>query len=199
MIKFGSNIYLIGPMGSGKTTLGQRVAKQLEMEFLDCDQNLEKQTGASVNLIFDVEGESGFRIRESKMLKVLTSRSNVLLATGGGTVLEHENREMLKQTGLVVYLQTPVSLQLHRLRQDRTRPLLQNNDRRQKLTRLAADRNPIYEDLADLIFPSRKGGLKTTAQHLVEAILSSWDPATIPDTVNNQDCPPDGKGQAPEP
>jgi len=106
---------------------------------------------------------------------------------------------MLKQTGLVVYLQTPVSLQLHRLRQDRTRPLLQNNDRRQKLTRLAADRNPIYEDLADLIFPSRKGGLKTTAQHLVEAILSHWDPATIPDTVNNQDCPPDGKGQSPEP
>ena len=199
MIKFGSNIYLIGPMGSGKTTLGQRVAKQLEMEFLDCDQNLEKQTGASVNLIFDVEGESGFRIRESKMLKVLTSRSNVLLATGGGTVLEHENREMLKQTGLVVYLQTPVSLQLHRLRKDRTRPLLQNNDRRQKLTRLAADRNPIYEELADLIFPARKGGLETTAQHLVEAILSHWDPATIPDTVNNQDCSPDGKGQGPEP
>ena len=95
-------------MGSGKTTIGQRVAKRLEMEFLDCDQNLEKQTGASINLIFDVEGESGFRKRESKLLKVLSSRQNVLVATGGGIVLKEENRELLKQTGLVVYLQTSV-------------------------------------------------------------------------------------------
>ena len=81
-------------MGSGKTTIGQRVAKRLEMEFIDCDRNLEEQTGASVNLIFDVEGESGFRTRESKMLKALTSRHNVLVATGGGTVLREENREL---------------------------------------------------------------------------------------------------------
>ena len=116
-------------MGSGKTTIGQRVAKRLEMEFLDCDRNLEKQTGASINLIFDVEGESGFRIRESKMLKVLTLRQNLLVATGGGIVLKEENRELLKQTGLVVYLQTSVGQQLHRLWLDRTRPLLQEGDR----------------------------------------------------------------------
>ncbi len=182
MNKSGSNIYLIGPMGSGKTTIGQRVAERLEMEFLDCDRNLERQTGASVNLIFDVEGESGFRERESKMLEVLTSRQNLLLATGGGTVLKKENRELLKRTGLVVYLQTSVSQQLQRLRLDRTRPLLQEGDRRQKLTRLAAARNPIYEELADLVFPSRNRGPKTTARHLAEAILSHWEESSSPDT-----------------
>jgi shikimate kinase len=115
------------------------------MDFLDCDRNLEKQTGASVNLIFDVEGESGFRERESKMLKILTSRQNLLLATGGGTVLKKENRELLKRTGLVVYLQTSVSQQLQRLRLDRTRPLLQKGDRKQKLTRLGRPGLPFPE------------------------------------------------------
>jgi len=176
-------------MGSGKTTIGRRVAKQLKMEFLDCDHKLEKQTGASVNLIFDVEGESGFRKRENKMLKVLTSRQNVLLATGGGAVLDKGNRELLKQTGLVVYLQTPVSLQLNRLRQDRTRPLLQEGDRRQKLTTLAADRNPIYEKLADLVFTARNSGPEITAQHLVKAILSYWESSTPPDSPDDRDSP----------
>jgi len=192
VIKSGSNIYLIGPMGSGKTTIGQRVAKKLKMEFLDCDRNLEKQTGASVNLIFDVEGESGFRKRESNMLQVLTSRKNLLLATGGGTVLDKKNRELLKNSGLVVYLQTPVSLQLHRLQLDRTRPLLQQGNRRKKLTRLAEDRNPIYEEMADLVFPSRKGGPDVTARHLVKAILSYWETSTTPDTEHNPDSPSHG-------
>jgi len=169
-------------MGSGKTTIGQRVAKRLEMEFLDCDRNLERQTGASINLIFDVEGESGFRQRESKMLRVLTSGQNVLLATGGGVVLDEKNRELLQQTGLVVYLQTSVSQQLHRLCLDRTRPLLQEKDRQQKLTRLAAARNPIYEELADLVFPTRNRGPEITARHLTEAILSYWEPSSAPDT-----------------
>ena len=187
MIKSGSNIYLIGPMGSGKTTIGQRAAKHLKMEFLDCDRILEKQTGASINLIFDVEGESGFRKRESKMLKVLTSRQNVLVATGGGVVLKEENRELLKQTGLVVYLQTSVSQQLHRLWLDRTRPLLQDVDRQQKLTTLAAARNPIYEELADLVFPFRKRGPEITARHLTEVILSYWESSSTPDTGIDQD------------
>ena len=179
-------------MGSGKTTIGQRVAKRLEMEFIDCDRNLEKQTGASVNLIFDVEGESGFRTRESKMLKVLTSRHNVLVATGGGTVLREENRELLKRTGLVVYLQTSVSQQLHRLRLDRTRPLLQEGDRKQKLTRLAVARNPVYEELADLVFPSRNRGPEIAARRLTEAILSYWEQTSSPDTGIDQDSPSHG-------
>jgi shikimate kinase len=190
--KSGSNIYLIGPMGSGKTTIGQRVAKRLEMEFIDCDRNLEKQTGASVNLIFDVEGESGFRTRESNMLKELTSRHNVLVATGGGTVLKEENRELLKRSGLVVYLQTSVGQQLHRLRLDRTRPLLQEGDRRQKLTRLAAARNPVYEELADLVFPSRNRGPEITARHLTEAILSYWEQTSSANRGIGQDSPSHG-------
>jgi len=179
-------------MGSGKTTIGQRVAKRLEMEFLDCDRYLENQTGASVNLIFDVEGESGFRIRESRMLKALTSRQNVLIATGGGTVLKKKNRELLKRTGLVIYLQTSVSQQLHRLRLDRTRPLLQEGDRQQKLTRLAAARNPVYEELADIVFPSRNRGPEITAQNLTRAILSFWEPSSSPDAGIDQGSPSHG-------
>jgi shikimate kinase len=179
-------------MGSGKTTVGQRVAKRLEMEFIDCDRNLEKQTGASVNLIFDVEGEAGFRKREGAMLKDLTSRQNVLIATGGGTVLKKKNRELLKRTGLVVYLQTSVGQQLHRLRLDRTRPLLQEGDRQQKLSRLAAARNPVYEELADLVFPSRNRGPEITARHLTEAILACWEPSTTADTGIGLDSPSRG-------
>ena len=107
-----ANVYLIGPMGSGKTTIGQRVARQLGLEFLDCDQELEAQTGASVSLIFDVEGEEGFRERETRMLEKLTARRGVLVATGGGVVLRPENRDLLRRSGLVVYLRTSVAQQL---------------------------------------------------------------------------------------
>ena len=126
------------------------------------------------------------------MLKELTSRHNVLVATGGGTVLKEENRALLKRTGLVVYLQTSVSQQLHRLRLDRTRPLLQEGDRRQKLTRLAAARNPVYEELADLVFPSRSRGPEITARHLTEAILSHWEQTSSPDSGIGQDSPSHG-------
>jgi len=146
------------------------------MDFHDCDRELEKLTGASVNLIFDVEGESGFRDRESKMLQDLTSRRNVLIATGGGAVLREENREMLQQTGMVVYLKTSVNQQLQRLQRDRSRPLLQEGDRKEKLSGLAAARNPIYEELADLVYPSRNRSPDISAQSLAEAILSYWEP-----------------------
>ena len=177
-------------MGSGKTTIGQRVATRLKMGFHDCDRELEKLTGASVNLIFDVEGESGFRDRESKMLQDLTSRRNVLIATGGGTVVREENREMLKLTGMVVYLQTSVSQQLQRLRRDRSRPLLQEGDRMEKLSVLAAARNPIYEELADLVYPSRNRSPDITAQSLTEAILSYWEPDQEPACKTNGDSSP---------
>jgi len=169
-----SNIYLIGPMGSGKTTIGYRTAKLLGMDFLDCDRELEAQTGASVSLIFDVEGESGFRERETRMLQSLTSHDNVLVATGGGVVLKAENREMLKQSGLVVYLQTSVDQQFRRLRRDRSRPLLQSGDREQKLTELAAARNPLYEKLADIVFPTQNRSPDIAARQLADAILSYW-------------------------
>lgn len=169
-----SNVFLIGPMGSGKTTIGQRVAKILDLEFFDCDHELESQTGASVSLIFDVEGEQGFRERETRMLEQLTGRQGVLVATGGGAVLKKQNRELLKRNGLVVYMSTSVPQQLRRLNRDRSRPLLQTSNRKVKLARLAAERNPLYEQLADIEFPSQNRGLNVTAQALADLIRSHW-------------------------
>jgi shikimate kinase len=169
------NVYLIGPMGSGKTTIGQRVASRLGLEFFDCDQELEQQTGASVSLIFDVEGEAGFRERETRMLEQLTRRHGVLVATGGGVVLKRRNRELLRRSGLVVYISTSVAQQLRRLNRDRTRPLLQSGDRKAKLARLAAQRNPLYEELADIEFPSQNRGLDATADALADLIRKHWN------------------------
>lgn len=164
------NIYLIGPMGSGKTTIGQRVATLLGLRFLDCDHELEAQTGASVSLIFDVEGEEGFRTRETRMLEELTAQSGVLIATGGGVVLREENRKMLHKTGLVVYMRTSIRQQLKRLGRDRSRPLLQTPDRKAKLTRLAEERNPLYEEIADIEFPAQNRGLDAVATDLARKI-----------------------------
>jgi shikimate kinase len=167
-------------MGSGKTTVGQRVAQLLGLEFLDCDQELESRTGASVALIFDVEGEAGFRDRETRMLEELTARRGVLLATGGGVVLRRRNRELLRRSGLVVYLSTTVAQQIKRLRRDRSRPLIQTSDRRERLNRLAEERNPLYEELADIDFPSRDRSPDISAQKLAELIsehMNREDPA----------------------
>jgi shikimate kinase len=190
MVKPARNVYLVGPMGSGKTTIGQRVAKRLGLEFFDCDHELETHTGASVGLIFDIEGEEGFRDRETRMLEQLTRREGVLVATGGGVVLRRRNRELLHRNGLVVYLSTSVSQQLRRLNRDRTRPLLQSGNRKEKLADLAAHRNPLYEDIADIVFPSLNRGLDATAKELSDLIRAHWNsngkergsgPATVGD------------------
>ena len=166
------NIFLIGPMGSGKTSIGQRLADMFELEFLDCDHELEDRTGASVSLIFDVEGEEGFRERETRMLEELSAREGVLIATGGGVILRERNRELLHERGLVVYLNTPVSWQLRRLRRDKSRPLLQTPDRKEKLMRLAEERNPLYAELADIEFPARNRSLDSVAKELAGIIRS---------------------------
>lgn len=172
MSKPFTNVYLIGPMGSGKTTIGHRLAKRLGLEFLDNDHELEEHTGASVGLIFDLEGEEGFRKRETAMLRTLTARKNILLATGGGTVLAPENRELLKSSGTVVYMRTSVRQQINRLSRDKSRPLLQSGDREEKLARLAEERNPLYEEIADIIFPSQDRGLDAAAYDLYKTIQS---------------------------
>lgn len=173
-----NNVYLIGPMGSGKTTIGQRLAKKLNLEFLDNDHQLQEQTGASVNLIFDLEGEEGFRKRETAMLKKLVAQKNVVVATGGGTVLSPENRELLSRTGTVVYLRTSVTQQIRRLSRDKTRPLLQSGDRKEKLFRLAKERNPLYEDLAHITFQSRNRGLDAATEALYQQIMAYWSNQT---------------------
>lgn len=157
-------------MGSGKTTVGLRLARLLELEFMDCDHELEAQTGASVSLIFDVEGEKGFRERETRMLKTMSERDGVLIATGGGVVLRPENRELLRRSGLVVYLKTSVAQQLKRLSRDHSRPLLQTDDREGRLRRLAAERDPLYEEVADIVYPSQNRSLDAAAQRLAAQI-----------------------------
>lgn len=164
-------------MGSGKTTIGQKLARRLGLEFFDCDAEIEARTGVSINLIFEIEGESGFRERESRMLQELAGRDGVLIATGGGAVLAESNRNLLKRTGTVVYLETPVRRQLQRLRRDRSRPLLQTAERERRLQELAETRNPLYEQVADLVFPARSGPIDSTVEILFEALRAQQDAA----------------------
>ena len=176
MGKVNQNVFLIGPMGSGKTTIGRHLAKILGLDFYDCDHELERLTGASVNLIFDLEGEEGFRLREKYLLKELTAKNGVLIATGGGTVCNEENRLMLRSSGYVVYLKTSIEEQLKRLSKDKSRPLLQAEDRTQRLKNLARVRNPFYDATADLVFTSRKSSVQATAKALSITILENLDP-----------------------
>lgn len=175
MKKPGQNIFLIGPMGSGKTTIGKHLAKMFGLEFYDCDHELERLTGASVSLIFDLEGEEGFRLRETQLLKQLTAKSGVLVATGGGTICSEENRRLLRAQGLVVYLKTSVDNQLRRLSKDKSRPLLQAKDRKQRLLDLARVRNPFYDATADLVFSTRHSSVYATAKALSSIILERLD------------------------
>jgi len=149
------NIVLVGPMGAGKTTVGKQMAQDLNMSFIDVDEELENRTGVSINLIFEIEKEAGFRVRETAMLAELLERKNCVIATGGGIIVADENRQILNQTnGLVVYLKTEVKHQLKRLKRDKKRPLLQGTGRRKRLLNLARIRNPLYEEVADIAFPS---------------------------------------------
>ena len=143
------SIFLIGPMGAGKTTIGRRLALALRREFLDSDQEIEQRAGASIPLIFELEGESGFRLREKAILAELTQRPEIVLATGGGAILDLENRRCLTGRGLVVYLRASVDEQLRRTHQDDNRPLLQTADPRARLAELFERRDPLYREAAD--------------------------------------------------
>jgi shikimate kinase len=133
-------------------------------------------TGASVNLIFDVEGEAGFRSRETRLLKQLSKKNGVLISTGGGVICSEENRRVLHSGGFVVYLKTSIEKQLKRLSQDKSRPLLQAEDRMQRLLDLARVRNPLYDATADLVFTARSSSVHATAKALSSAILEHVDP-----------------------
>jgi shikimate kinase len=165
-----NNIYLVGPMGSGKTTIGSRLAPKLDREFHDCDQEIEARCGAKINLIFEIEGEVGFRTRETRMLEELCAREGVLVATGGGAVLSATNRELLKNSGVVVYLRTTVRQQMERLRRDRSRPLLQDMNKERTLSEMAEIRNPLYESMADLVFPVKNRNIDSTITQIYEVI-----------------------------
>lgn len=144
------NIYLIGPMGTGKTAVGKHLAKLLCMPFLDSDAEIERVAGVDIPYIFEEEGEAGFRRREREALAELTRREPLVLATGGGAILAPENRQMLRDNGVVVFLQTSVAQQLHRVGTGRGRPLLHGTDMAQKLEELRRVREPLYREIADL-------------------------------------------------
>jgi shikimate kinase len=147
------NLFLVGPTGAGKTSIGRQLAARYDLPFVDLDQEIERHTGVSVSTIFDVEGEEGFRRRESAMLDECSRRLGVLLASGAGAVLDPANRRYLAQRGYVVWLQITVPLQLQRLAHDSTRPLLADSDRHRKLEAMAAARTSLYAEIADLIIP----------------------------------------------
>jgi len=176
MAASANNIVFIGPMGSGKSTIGKRVAIVLSMDFVDCDQELERRLGVEVGLVFDIEGESGFRERENRMLTELCNRDNTIIATGGGVVMSGENCAIIRRRGFVVYLETPVQQQLDRLCLDKKRPLLQTPDRREKLEALALQRNPLYFGLADLTIPSTSRSLAIMTRLVCRLIQEHWTP-----------------------
>lgn len=144
------NIFLVGLMGAGKTTVGRLLAKHLGKTFYDADHEIERRTGVNIPLIFELEGEAGFRKREVAVIEELTQMKNIVLATGGGAVLSPQNRENLKRKGAVIYLRANVHELWLRTRNDKNRPLLQNGDARAKLEQLFAERDPLYCEIATL-------------------------------------------------
>jgi shikimate kinase len=146
-----SNIFLVGPMGAGKSTIGRQLALVLGRQFVDADREVETRTGASISLIFELEGEAGFRRRERAVLEDLSAGRELVVATGGGAVLDPNNRALLSERGTVVYLHAPLEVLFRRTRRDRSRPLLQTEDPRARLEQIVAERDPLYREVADLI------------------------------------------------
>ena len=166
------NIYLVGPMGAGKTTVGRHLAELLGREFVDSDHEIERKTGANIPWIFEKEGEPGFRAREISVIEELTLRPNLVLATGGGAVMQMANRDALKQRGIVIYLYTPVELQIQRTYRDKNRPLLQVENPEQKLRELLTLRDPLYREVAHYIIETNQGAARDLAQRILHFIMA---------------------------
>jgi shikimate kinase/3-dehydroquinate synthase len=165
------NIFLVGLMGAGKTTIGRTLAKKLDKQFIDSDHEIEARTGASIPLIFEIEGEENFRQREAEVIRDLTAQQNIVLATGGGAILKPENREYLKARGTVIYLRASVNSILQRTSHDKNRPLLQTADPRKRIEELARTREPYYCEVADIIIETGRPNV----QSLVQTILTQLD------------------------
>ncbi|MBI2397626.1 MAG: shikimate kinase AroK [Xanthomonadales bacterium] len=168
------NLILVGPMGAGKSTIGRRLAAHFALPFVDLDEEIERRNGVSVALIFELEGEAGFRQRESRLIEELCRRDGIVLATGGGAVLSESNRRLLHAHGFVLYLATSVAQQLARLARDSKRPLLQAADRRERLEAMAQLRNPLYEEIADLTVPASNLAVSHAAQLIATQLQARW-------------------------
>ena len=171
-MKTASNVFLVGPMGAGKSTIGRLLAADLSLDFKDTDKEIEDRSGVDIPWIFDMEGEEGFRNREAAMLAELGELDNILLATGGGIILKPENRRVLASSGRVIYLMTSIDEQVRRTARDKKRPLLNNDNPRAVLTKLMNLRHPLYQEVADYTIDTDGRSPKSVAQELTK-ILSS--------------------------
>ncbi|CAM3389311.1 shikimate kinase AroK [Halomonas lysinitropha] len=170
------NLILVGPMGAGKSTIGRLLAAELSRAFYDSDHEIQARCGADIPWIFDVEGESGFRDRETQMIRELTRHEGVVIATGGGAVLREENRRVLRESGTVIYLLTTVEQQLRRTAKDRNRPLLQRGDREQLLREMFALRDPLYRATADVVVRTDRRGPRAVVNEIVRRVTHLVDP-----------------------
>jgi shikimate kinase len=162
------NLFLVGPMGAGKSAVGRHLARMLHLTFVDSDDEIESRTGVDIAFIFEKEGEEGFRMREAKAFDELSSQDGIVLATGGGAVMNPENRNFLGARGFVVYLFTTVDQQVARTRKGRERPMLANGDSREILEELMQIRDPLYREIADLTVQTDGRKVKAVAAEIME-------------------------------
>ena len=166
-------IFIVGPMASGKSTLGEKLAQTLNIDFIDTDKEIEKKAGAEISWIFEVEGEKGFRERERKALEESIKEDDVVISTGGGIVTVKENRDLIATKGKVVYLKTPLELQLKRTEKDKKRPLLAKGNKKQILEALKKERDPKYEEIADItIDQDGQKNRKTIINEIIDKLSS---------------------------
>ena len=169
-MKTPGSLFLTGPMGAGKSTIGRQLSKQLGLPFHDSDHEIEARTGVDIPLIFDLEGEAGFRKRESVVIDELTQLPGIVLATGGGAILDPANREHLGNRGKVIYLHASVNQQLKRTRMDRNRPLLQTEDPRARLEELMAIRDPLYREIASVVIDTDGMRVRDVVKKILEML-----------------------------
>ena len=166
------NIFIVGPMGSGKSTVGKIISSELFLNFFDTDEEIETRTGASIDWIFDLEGEDGFRKRESKILHEMVQQNSTVLSTGGGIILSESNRELLSSRGTVFYLATPIAVQLERTSKDKDRPLLKNGDPGKILEELHVARESLYEEVADYIVNTEGKSSQEVSAEIIKLVKS---------------------------
>ena len=164
------NIIFVGPMGAGKTTIGKALARQLGRTFYDSDREIEERTGASIPLIFELEGEDGFRRREQSVIADLMKLHGIVLGTGGGAVLDPKNRDHITRQGFVIYLNAPLDQLIQRTAKDKNRPLLQTADPRKKLQEILTNRDPLYREVADVVVETDGGPARTVVKKILELI-----------------------------
>jgi shikimate kinase len=170
------NVYLVGLMGAGKTTIAKVLAKRLAYQFVDSDHEIEARTGVSLPTIFEIEGEEGFRKREAQVIEDLSSLHGRVVATGGGAVLRAENRASLQGSGLVIYLNVPLQTLCERTRHDKNRPLLRVSDPLRKLKELHQQRDPLYRSIADLVVSGSRISAQSVLQLLLKKLEKPWKP-----------------------